>query len=384
MTDYYRLISRAVMELGSAGEAERHGLYERARAVQVSRLQELDPPLDDIRRTKERLALEEAFRRVEARIEAATERGLSFPEFDHHASVVAALGRLAEALHQQSHGARMQLTGGGAVRFAIAPSAADRDIAGSPTIERNHADLRVRCAALDDMVQRAPWRPRWAGLLRAVDILGGMLALKSPQTADRIGVVWSLVVSLRAYVEQSEDVRQNAREPDDALEPEVLHAVRDFVFAAAPWVRRFPSGRDLDSDVGTWVDDDSDFEQAAALLQRVERQGLFGGDDAMIVAITLDAGRGGSVPAIRARSWAHATTCNIGIVLVQALVAFAKTRIGAEGATFAAGAEVAQAIESVVVASRDELVTLLSPLAPGIDTDTACAALRDLVPVPPG
>jgi len=383
MIDYYRLISRAVAELGSTVEAERLGLYERARAALVRRLQELDPPLDEIRRTKERLALEETFRRVEARIEAAAERGLSFAEFDHDAGVVAALGGLAEVLHQQSHGARMQVSGSAALRFAVAQSAADRDIAADPAIARNHADLRARCGALDRTVRRAPWRPRWAGLLRAVDILGTMLALPLPQLADRIGTMWSLVVSLRAYVEQSEDARQDALEPDDPLEPDVLHAVRDFVFTAGPWVRRFPSGRSLDSDVDTWVDDDSDFERAAALLQRVERQGLFGGDDAMVVAIVLDAGRGGSVPAIRARSWARATIGNIGIVLVQALAAFARTRIGAPGPTCAASADVAAAIESLVVGGRDELAALLSPLAPDIDIDVAFAALLDLAPVPP-
>jgi len=381
MIDYYRLISRAVAELGSTVEAERLGLYERARAALVSRLQELDPPLDEIRRTRERLALEETFRRVEARIEAAAERGLSFAEFNHETGIVAALGGLADALRQQLHGAQMQVTGNGALRFAVAPSAADRDIATDPAIAHNHADLRTRCAGLDHTVRQAPWRPRWAGLLRAVDILGTLLALPLPQLADRIGTMWSLVVSLRAYVEQSEDARQDSLEPDDPLEPWVLHAVRDFVFTAAPWVRRFPSGRSLDSDVDTWIDDDSDFEQAAALLQRVERQGLFGGDDAMIVAISLDAGRGGSVPAIRARSWARATICNIGIALVQALVAFARTRIGIAGATCAANAEVARVIEGVVVGGREELSALLSQLAPDIDIDAVGAALLDLAPL---
>jgi hypothetical protein len=382
MADYYRLISRAVAELGSNGEPERREFYERARAALLSRLQALDPPLDDIRRTKERLALEETFRRVEARIEAAAERGLSFAEFDHHASIVAALGGLAGALHQQSQGARMEMTSAGVLRFAVAPSAADRDIATTPINERNQADLRARCAELDDTLRRATWRPRLAGLLRAVEILAGLLKLPVAQTADRIGTVWSLVISLRAYVEQNEDARREAGRLDEALDDEVLHAVREFVFAVGPWVRRFPSGRNLDNDVGTWVDADGDFEEAAALLQRVERLGLFGGEDAMILAITLDAGKGGSVPAIRARCFANATIHNIGIILVQALVDFAKTRIGADGATFAVDAEAAQALEIVVIDVRDELASLLSPLVPGLDADAVHAAFQDLAPLP--
>lgn len=382
MADYYRLISRAVAELGPSEEADRRALYERARAALLSRLQALDPPLDDIKRTKERLALEETFRRVEARIEAASERGLSFAEFDHHAGIVAALGGLANALRQQAQGALMELTGAGVLRFAVVPSAMDRGVAESPPIARSHLDLRERCAALDDRLRQATWRPRLAGLLRAVDILGGLLKLPAPQTADRIGAVWSLVISLRAYLEQSEEDRRDTGQPDNALDPDVLHAVRDFVFTAGPWVRRFPSGRNRDNDVGSWVEADADHEEAAALLQRVERLGLFTGEEAMIVTIALDAGRGSSIPAVRARCWANATICNVGIVLVQTLVEIARTRIGADGATHAGTTDLAHAIEIVLVDCRDDLASLLSPLAAGLDAETVSAAFQEFAPMP--
>jgi hypothetical protein len=382
MADYYRLISRAVSELDSDQDAERRALYERARAMLVSRLQKLDPPLDEIRRTNERLALEEAFRRVEAGIEAAAECGLPYAEYESHAAIVAALGSIAQAVHQQSHGARIELTGGGALRFALAASDGDRSIAASRLIELNRADLQARCATLEDRVRRMPWQPRWVGLTRAVDILGGLLEQPVPLTVDRIGVVWSLIVALRAYMEQNEDGRRDSFLPDDTLDGDLVHTVTDFVLAAGPWVRRFPSGRSLDDDIATWVDADGDLEQAAALLQRVERLALFGGEDAVILAIALDAGRGDSVPAIRARSWANATIRNIGIVLVQTLVAVAKAKTGSGGAASARSPEVAQAIEIIVIDGRDELANLLSPLAKGLDADTVLAGFEKLAPMP--
>jgi hypothetical protein len=66
MTDYYPLIARAVTALEkNTGEARR-GLYERARGALVAQLRGLDPPLTEAEITRERLALEEAIRRVEA------------------------------------------------------------------------------------------------------------------------------------------------------------------------------------------------------------------------------------------------------------------------------------------------------------------------------
>jgi hypothetical protein len=66
MTDYYPLLARAVAGLErSTGEARR-ALYERARNALLAQLRGADPPLSESEITRERLALEEAVRRVEA------------------------------------------------------------------------------------------------------------------------------------------------------------------------------------------------------------------------------------------------------------------------------------------------------------------------------
>ncbi len=66
MTDYQPLIARAVDGLGkSTGEARR-ALYERARAALVAQLRAVEPALSESEITRERLALEEAIRKVEA------------------------------------------------------------------------------------------------------------------------------------------------------------------------------------------------------------------------------------------------------------------------------------------------------------------------------
>src|SRR5580704_17301406 len=66
MTDYQPLIARAVDGLAkNTGEARR-ALYERARAALVAQLRGVEPALSESDITKERLALEEAIRKVEA------------------------------------------------------------------------------------------------------------------------------------------------------------------------------------------------------------------------------------------------------------------------------------------------------------------------------
>src|ERR1700722_8594485 len=62
MADYYPLIAKAVVGQ-SSGEARRV-LYDRARAALVGQLRGVDPPLAEADITRERLALEEAIRKV--------------------------------------------------------------------------------------------------------------------------------------------------------------------------------------------------------------------------------------------------------------------------------------------------------------------------------
>jgi hypothetical protein len=66
MADYHPLISRAVAGLENNTGENRRVLYERARAALVNQLRSVDPPLEESDITRERLALEEAIRKVEA------------------------------------------------------------------------------------------------------------------------------------------------------------------------------------------------------------------------------------------------------------------------------------------------------------------------------
>jgi hypothetical protein len=78
MADYHPLIARAVESLdNNTGEARR-GLYERARAALVTQLRSIEPALSEADITRERLALEDAIRKVEAESvrKARTERAV--------------------------------------------------------------------------------------------------------------------------------------------------------------------------------------------------------------------------------------------------------------------------------------------------------------------
>ena len=66
MADYYPLIAKVVAGLQNA--QDRHALYERGRATLIAELEAIRPPLSRTIIYKERLAFEEAIRKVETEI----------------------------------------------------------------------------------------------------------------------------------------------------------------------------------------------------------------------------------------------------------------------------------------------------------------------------
>ena len=66
MADYHPLIARAVAGLDKNTGDGRRALYERARTALVAQLRSVEPALNETDITRERLALEEAIRKVEA------------------------------------------------------------------------------------------------------------------------------------------------------------------------------------------------------------------------------------------------------------------------------------------------------------------------------
>jgi hypothetical protein len=87
MADYYPLIARAVAGLDKNTGDARRALYERARAALVAQLRGVTPVLEESDVTRERLALEEAIRKVEGESSRQATRGgetaarVKVPEF---------------------------------------------------------------------------------------------------------------------------------------------------------------------------------------------------------------------------------------------------------------------------------------------------------------
>jgi hypothetical protein len=372
MIDYHALILRAVAGLDPNTEETRRLVYERTRAALANHLQALNPPLTEGERMHQRLALEEAFRRVEAEVAKAAQSGRPFQEFAHSIFIAESLRRLAETLDQSPHGARISRGGDGALDFASATTAADEATTTVPFFEHRLSEIRRGAEALDALAAPMAAQPGWHGLAHAARLTRNLVNQSGGEVARDVAPLWILSTCLAAHIERSEDARTGHATLSAPLDPILLQVLREFVFVAGPWVRRFPSGRALDDLAREQEYPPDHVEPAIEFFRRVREASLVRDDDARAIWIALDAGRNLSVPAAKARSWAIGTVGNVAVAMVKELATVPDGQQDEAGENVNAPVDVALRIERVIRGSESELLLLLSPRS-----DDGGAALRD-------
>ena len=136
MADYHPLIARAVAGLEKNTGDGRRTIYERARTALVAQLRSVEPPLNETDITRERLALEEAIRKVET--EAARKARSESARAEAPAKVRAPDPKRWEAAARWDAPAPPSLDPPLAPgRKAVPPSASGRPSAGPPPTSRS-------------------------------------------------------------------------------------------------------------------------------------------------------------------------------------------------------------------------------------------------------
>ena len=347
MIDYHALILRAVAGLDPNTEETRRLVYERTRAALANHLQALNPPLGEGERMQQRLALEEAFRRVEAEVAKAAQSGRRFQEFAHAVFVADSLRRLAERVDQSAHGARISRGADGALDFTSPTTPADQATTTVPFFEHRLSEIRRNVEGLDALATPMAEQPGWHGLAHAARLTHNLLNQPTEEIARGVAQLWILSTCLAAHIERNEDTRSGHGTLSTPLDPNLLQALREFVFVAGPWVRRFPSGRALDDLAREQDYPPEQVESAIEFFRRIREAGLVRDEDARAIWIALDAARNLSVPAAKARSWAIATVANVAVAMVKELTTVPDGEHDA-GDKINAPAEMAERIEGVI------------------------------------
>ena len=224
MADYYQLIDRAVSGLDKNTGENRRALYDRARAALVSQLRGVVPALEETDITRERLALEEAIRKVEAETARRPRADFQEAEFGEASlrdrglretvAEAEGLGSAAAEARRSAHATYDAMPEPAPHHFEHHRSTQPSRVTESPMTEESlhggYAPLPPALAAYDDDedIYRRPARSygrliKWAILLA---VLAGVAGAAYSQRH----AISSMVASFRS---------QPASKPKDAAQP---------------------------------------------------------------------------------------------------------------------------------------------------------------------
>ncbi|MEM7301423.1 MAG: hypothetical protein AAF468_10100 [Pseudomonadota bacterium] len=134
----------------------------------------------------------------------------------------------------------------------------------------------------------------WEGFDPDFARLNQAYACAPQELAEQIDVLYDTTVTFGSYLEMDQDLRENPQGNKTALTASHRRQFEDIVRSIAPFVRRFPAGREMDEETGAFLHELSgdlakrvviaarqndvitsqDAERVRALLAAIEREGL--------------------------------------------------------------------------------------------------------------
>lgn len=224
----------------------------------------------------------------------------SFPGADitgYEKSLSPALA-LLDLKHEQP-GHKWKLEDG---HMAIDPSGdeTDADAANDPIVHQLHDAVRRHANAFLAFAVRLDNAIGWQGLSAATSLLLEHIKCDTAELPDHLGYIWDAAVEIGSFLEQDNGLRSSRSSNADPLEPEARRALETLVRTAAPWVRRFPTARDLDDEAGAFLARPELFEPAAAVFDRAQAQTLITDADRRSLQTLFDVARRGGLQARKA------------------------------------------------------------------------------------
>ena len=159
----------------------------------------------------------------------------------------------------------------------------DHDAAATNVARQLHEANRRKITALLAMMPRLHNNTDvvWNGLPEAVERLHQALDRPIEDIPDHIATVWGASVEAASFLLIDKGLRDSQSRDPDPLPIDMHRAFDDLVGSLAPWIRRFPTARELDDDRGAFLAQPALFATAAVVIQ--------GARDADLITAETDA-----------------------------------------------------------------------------------------------
>jgi hypothetical protein len=260
----------------------------------------------------------------------------------------ASAARRVLAIGQAPLGATFE-AGGDALRINPAGSENDFEAAEKPIVQQLHPEIIRKAARFRSVAPRLDNQIGWAGISALSERLYELVNRPTEEVPEILGTLYSGALELGSFLEMDRKIEGGESSFAPPLDVEVSRPLEDLLRSLAPWLRSFPTVREMDDEAGRFLTRDPLIEPSSSVLDAAISTQLIISEDAAALRALIAASDRGEFQGVKAghrgvlsiRNMIVAATSAIGLFLLSAVESdFAtKSVLVQKAGTFLAKAE---------------------------------------------
>jgi Leucine Rich repeats (2 copies) len=249
------------------------------------------------------------------------------------------------------------------LEIAASGVSTDREVAKNITTQQLHEQVKRKADELASKAMRLANQPGWQAAAATSERFRRLVQRDIESVADQIAEVWGELVSLGSFLEQDTDLRQKRDGFTEPLEPEQRRPLVDLLQTAGPWVRRFPTARELDDQHASFHERRDELSGARELLSVVQYQKVIQRNDADMFETALGGNERLGHQTKKAHAFGVFSVRNIAYRVIGIAAAGLATGATAYvGSETAKGLVLTQKAVRLIVSAEEPLLRFLSGL----------------------
>jgi hypothetical protein len=257
--------------------------------------------------------------------------------------------------------------------LAIDSSGADSDnnVARELITAQLHEKIRQKSGEFCPIAMRLNNSMGWHGISEAARRFFEAIDVETENLPQNLGVAYDAILELASFFEQDTELQQEPASAASPLDPEVRRPLRVLIRTAAPWLRRFPTVRELDDECGAFLSRPELLEPAASVLEIARIKRLVSDVDADATQGVINAAHRGEFQGEKAGVRGLHTVRNLVIASATIVATFLS---GAVSSDFATKSDLVKRAGSALAAAEEYIAKITVDLQ-----DDVRIALQELL-----
>lgn len=246
-------------------------------------------------------------------------------------------------------------------RLAIDHSGAESDsvAAQSELVRQLHKEVTRKAKDLYPTLLRLDNQVGWHGIGGACERLTRGLDRDTASITSQLGALYSASLEMGSFLELDRRIQKDSSASALPLDQEVRRPLEDLIRTLAPWLRSFPTIRELDDQAGQFSAPNPLVAPAGEVIAKAADASLVRPDDFEILNGLVEAGGRGEVQGTKASHRGVLSARNLVITTGKVLAALA---IGALGSDLATKSVLIQRTGTFLVSAEQPIMEVISEL----------------------